>query len=79
MLLNIFVVLMLVMPLAAFSQAPPIGPGVSHDLAIWRAAHYSDVRYKLTRTPETMSPVRGGGGAAGGGAGGGGGGGRGGE
>src|SRR5215831_19512991 len=39
------------------SQPPPIEPGVAHDLAIWRAAHYSDVRYKLNLTLEKMSPV----------------------
>src|SRR5436190_17520783 len=43
--------------MATFSQASPIEPGVSHDLAIWRAAHYSDVRYKLNLTLEKMSPV----------------------
>ena len=31
--------------------------GVSHTLAKWRAAHYSDVRYKLNLTLEKMSPV----------------------
>ena len=41
----------------ALSQMPPIEPGVSHDLAKWRAAHYSDVRYKLNLTLEKMSPV----------------------
>ncbi len=43
--------------ITASSQVPSIGPGVSHDLAIWRAAHYSDVRYKLNLTLEKMSPV----------------------
>ena len=43
--------------LAAFAQAPPIEPGVSQDLAKWRAARYSDVRYKLNLTLEKMSPV----------------------
>ncbi len=43
--------------LTAFSQVPAIEPGVSHSLAIWRAAHYSDVRYKLNLTLEKMSPV----------------------
>jgi len=43
--------------MSAFSQVPVIEPGVSHDLAIWRAAHYSDVRYKLNLTLEKMSPV----------------------
>ncbi|HEX3101370.1 MAG TPA: M1 family aminopeptidase, partial [Pyrinomonadaceae bacterium] len=41
----------------AFSQMPPVESGVSHDLAIWRASHYSDVRYKLNLTLEKMSPV----------------------
>ena len=36
---------------------PPIEPGVSHDLAAWRAAHYADIRYKLNLTLEKMSPV----------------------
>jgi aminopeptidase N len=36
---------------------PPIEPGVSQELAQWRAAHYSDVRYKLNLTLEKMSPV----------------------
>jgi aminopeptidase N len=39
-----------------FSQ-PSLEPGVSHELAIWRAKHYSDVRYKLNLTLEKMSPV----------------------
>ena len=34
-----------------------IEPGVSHDLAVWRAAHYSDICYKLDLTLEKMSPV----------------------
>src|SRR5437879_13678942 len=42
---------------AAAAQAPPIESGVSHELAIWRAARYSDVRYKLNLTLEKMSPV----------------------
>jgi aminopeptidase N len=40
-----------------FAQVPPIEPGVSQTLAKWRAAHYSDVRYKLNLTLEKMSPV----------------------
>jgi aminopeptidase N len=43
--------------LSAFAQIPKIEPGVSHDLAVWRSAHYSDVRYKLNLTLEKMSPV----------------------
>ena len=44
-------------PFAAYSQTPNLEPGVSHDLAKWRATHYSDVRYKLNLTLEKMSPV----------------------
>src|SRR6476646_8613045 len=47
----------LMCPIFAFSQTPPLEPGVSHDLAKWRAANYSDVRYKLNLTLEKMSPV----------------------
>ncbi|QQS31990.1 MAG: hypothetical protein IPM50_09910 [Acidobacteriota bacterium] len=39
------------------SQMPPIEPGVSLELAKWRAERYSDVRYKLNLTLEKMSPV----------------------
>ncbi len=39
------------------AQTPPIEPGVSQELAKWRAARYSDVRYKLNLTLEKMSPV----------------------
>jgi aminopeptidase N len=39
------------------SQTPPIDAGVSRELARWRAAHYSDVRYKLNLTLEKMSPT----------------------
>src|SRR3954452_16653196 len=45
------------MAISAWAQVPEIEPGVSHDLAIWRAARYSDVRYKLNLTVEKMSPV----------------------
>ena len=47
----------LLMAVASFSQTPPIEPGVSQELARWRAAHYEDVRYKLNLTLEKMSPV----------------------
>ncbi|HTK26462.1 MAG TPA: hypothetical protein VL327_07880, partial [Pyrinomonadaceae bacterium] len=43
--------------MTVFAQIAPIEPGVSHDLAIWRAARYSDIRYKLNLTLEKMSPV----------------------
>ena len=52
-----YLIFILLLASIAYSQAPPIEPGVSHDLAIWRAAHYSDVRYKLNLTLEKMSPV----------------------
>src|SRR5690606_23359216 len=39
------------------ADIPPIEPGVSLELARWRAARYSDVRYKLNLTLEKMSPV----------------------
>src|SRR5947208_3212104 len=47
----------LFMAVGGLAQMPKIEPGVSHDLAIWRAARYSDVRYKLNLTLEKMSPV----------------------
>ncbi|MEO7658273.1 MAG: hypothetical protein ABIV48_01555, partial [Pyrinomonadaceae bacterium] len=56
MVIKIFFFL-LIAAMTAFSQIPAIEPGVSHDLAKWRAAHYSDVRYKLNLTLEKMSPV----------------------
>src|SRR5687767_15447789 len=53
----LFALFLLAMSSAVFAQMPPLGPGVSHELAKWRAAHYSDVRYKLNLTLEKMSPV----------------------
>ncbi len=41
-------------------EMPPEGalvPGVSRELAKWRAERYSDVLYKLDLTLEKMSPV----------------------
>ncbi len=43
--------------MTVFTQVPPVEPGVSQTLAKWRAARYSDVRYKLNLTLEKMSPV----------------------
>ncbi|MGI8640787.1 MAG: M1 family aminopeptidase [Pyrinomonadaceae bacterium] len=40
-----------------FAQTPPIETGVPQTLAKWRAANYSNVRYKLNLTLEKMSPV----------------------
>ncbi len=42
---------------ALAQTAPPIEPGVPQELAKWRAARYSDIRYKLNLTLEKMSPV----------------------
>ena len=49
--------LLLFIPSAFSAQTPKIEPGVSQELAKWRAEHYSDVRYKLNLTLEKMSPV----------------------
>ena len=42
---------------ASFSQTPAVEPGVSQELARWRAARYSDVRYEIGLNLEKMSPV----------------------
>src|SRR5438445_6679585 len=47
----------LLLVIGAAAQMPQIEPGVSQELAKWRAARYSDVRYKLNLTLEKMSPV----------------------
>lgn len=49
--------LVLMLASATYSQMPPIEPGVSQDLAKWRAARYSDIHYKLNLTLEKMSPA----------------------
>jgi aminopeptidase N len=43
--------------ITAFSQIPAIEPGVSEELAKWRATQYSNISYKLNLTLEKMSPV----------------------
>nr|MBA2735382.1 hypothetical protein [Pyrinomonadaceae bacterium] len=48
-------VLMMTTPI--FPQTPTIETGVPQTLAKWRAANYSDVRYKLNLTLEKMSPT----------------------
>jgi len=40
-----------------FAQTPPLEAGVSQTLAKWRAANYSDVRYKLNITLEKGAPL----------------------
>jgi aminopeptidase N len=52
-----FLFLLCCFAMTASAQMPPIEPGVPHELAKWRAANYSDVRYKLNLTLEKMSPV----------------------
>ena len=56
---QIFLLLMTMILTAPISaQTPPaIEPGVSQTLARWRAARYSNVRYKLNLTVEKQSPV----------------------
>src|SRR5215470_16924821 len=53
----LFALFVLAMSSAVFAQVPVIESGVSQELAVWRAAHYSDVRYKPNLTLEKMSPV----------------------
>lgn len=55
--ITILFFLMLMMTETFFSQAPPIETGVSQALAKWRAANYSDVRYKLNITLEKGAPL----------------------
>ncbi len=45
------------MTASIFAQTPPIEAGVSQTLAKWRAANYSDVRYKLNVTLEKGAPL----------------------
>ncbi|HEX6126127.1 MAG TPA: M1 family aminopeptidase [Pyrinomonadaceae bacterium] len=52
-----YLILILLMTVTSLAQTPRIEPGVSQELAKWRAARYSDVRYKLDLTLEKMSPV----------------------
>jgi aminopeptidase N len=50
--------LMLMMTEISCAQNPPtIEPGVSQTLAKWRAANYSDVRYKLNLALEKQAPL----------------------
>jgi aminopeptidase N len=52
-----YLLLISILAKTASAQMPPSEPGVSHELAKWRAARYSGVRYKLNLTLEKMSPV----------------------
>ena len=40
-----------------YGQTPPVETGVSQELARWRKANYSDVRYKLNITLEKGAPL----------------------
>jgi aminopeptidase N len=55
--LTVSLFLIALTPMMTSAQMPPLETGVSQQLARWRAAHYSDVRYKLNLTLEKMSPV----------------------
>jgi aminopeptidase N len=49
--------LILLMSVAVFSQIPKTEPGVSRELARWRAANYSDIAYKLDIKLEKGAPL----------------------
>ncbi|MBK8302936.1 MAG: hypothetical protein IPK98_05880 [Chloracidobacterium sp.] len=53
----IIITLFAAMTVSSQQSGPPIEPGVSQALAQWRAANYTDVRYKLNLALEKMSPV----------------------
>ncbi len=57
MLLRLLIFTLFLTAMNVFSQTPTIETGVSQTLAKWRAANYSDVRYKLNLTLEKMSPT----------------------
>ncbi len=52
MLLRLLFFTLFLSAVNVFSQIPTIDAGVSQTLAKWRAANYSDVRYKLNITLE---------------------------
>lgn len=55
---RLIILFMAILSPAIYAQPMPrIETGVSQTLAQWRAAHYSDVRYKLNLTLEKQSPV----------------------
>jgi aminopeptidase N len=56
MVLRVFLIILFT-AMTVFSQNPSVEPGISQSLAKWRAARYSDVRYKLDLTLEKMSPT----------------------
>ncbi|MEZ5429505.1 MAG: M1 family aminopeptidase [Pyrinomonadaceae bacterium] len=46
-----------IFPPESLSQTPPTEPGVSLELAEWRAANYRNIRYALHITLEKMAPL----------------------
>ena len=57
MLLRLLLFALIVMTISTFAQTPPIETGVSRDLAKWRAANYSDVRYNLSVRIKKDAPL----------------------
>ncbi len=57
MLLRLFIFTLFLTAMSVFSQTPTIETGVPNTLAKWRAANYSDVRYKLNITLEKGAPL----------------------
>jgi aminopeptidase N len=57
MLLRLLIFTLFLAAMNVFAQTPVIETGVPQTLAKWRAANYSDVRYKLNLTLEKMSPT----------------------
>ncbi len=55
-ILTILTAILTTMTISA-QTAPPLETGVSQTLAVWRAANYSDVRYKLNITLEKGAPL----------------------
>jgi hypothetical protein len=57
MLLRLLIFVLFLSAMNVFAQIPTIETGIPQTLAKWRAANYSDVRYKLNLTLEKMSPT----------------------
>ena len=57
MLFRFLILAFILMTTPTFAQTPPLETGVSQTLAKWRAANYSDVRYKLNITLEKGAPL----------------------
>src|SRR4028118_783522 len=57
MFLRLLILTLFLTAVNVFAQTPTIETGVSQTLAKWRAANYSDVRYKLNLTLEKGAPL----------------------